>query len=360
MKKRIGILTSGGDCPDLNATIRGVAKACFELMGEENVEIIGIANGYYGLIHNMCRVMQPAEFSGILTQGGTILGTKRQPFKMMTVIGEDNVDKVKNMRETYQKQKLDCLLTLGGNGTHKTSHLLAQEGLNVIGLPKTIDNDIFGTDVTFGFHTAVDTATDAIDRLHTTAASHSRILVCEIMGNKAGWLTLNAGLAGGADIILIPEIPYDIDRVCEALMKRAGSGKSFSIMAVAEGAFDQDEAKLKKKDRARKREEAGIITATSRIAAQVQAATGIEARVCVPGHMLRGGSPSAYDRILATKFGVHAAKLIANEKYGRTVAMVNGKVTSNKLEDIAGKTKFVDPKDQLVVTAKRIGVSFGD
>ena len=360
MKKRIGILTSGGDCPGLNATIRGVAKACFELMGEENVEIVGISNGYYGLIHNLCRVMQPGDFSGILTQGGTILGTKRQPFKMMTVIGEDNVDKVKNMRETYQKQKLDCLLTLGGNGTHKTSHLLAQEGLNVIGLPKTIDNDIFGTDVTFGFHTAVDTATDAIDRLHTTAASHSRILVCEIMGNKAGWLTLNAGLAGGADIILIPEIPYDIDRVCEALMKRAGSGKSFSIMAVAEGAFDQDEAKLKKKDRARKREEAGIITATSRIAAQVQAATGIEARVCVPGHMLRGGSPSAYDRILATKFGVHAAKLIANEKYGRTVAMVNGKVTSNKLEDIAGKTKFVDPKDQLVVTAKRIGVSFGD
>ena len=360
MKKRIGILTSGGDCPGLNATIRGVAKACFELMGEENVEIIGISNGYYGLIHNLCRVMQPGDFSGILTQGGTILGTKRQPFKMMTVIGEDNVDKVKNMRETYQKQKLDCLLTLGGNGTHKTSHLLAQEGLNVIGLPKTIDNDIFGTDVTFGFHTAVDTATDAIDRLHTTAASHSRILVCEIMGNKAGWLTLNAGLAGGADIILIPEIPYDIDRVCEALMKRAGSGKSFSIMAVAEGAFDQDEAKLKKKDRARKREEAGIITATSRIAAQVQAATGIEARVCVPGHMLRGGSPSAYDRILATKFGVHAAKLIATEKYGRTVAMVNGKVTSNKLEDIAGRTKFVDPKDQLVVTAKRIGVSFGD
>ena len=360
MKKRIGILTSGGDCPGLNATIRGVAKACFELMGEENVEIIGISNGYYGLIHNMCRVMQPNEFSGILTQGGTILGTKRQPFKMMTVIGDDNVDKVKNMVETYKKQKLDCLLTLGGNGTHKTSHLLAQEGLNVIGLPKTIDNDIYGTDVTFGFHTAVDTATDAIDRLHTTAASHSRILVCEIMGNKAGWLALNAGIAGGADIILIPEIPYDIDKVCDAVMKRAASGKSFSILAVAEGAFDKDEAKLKKKDRARKREEAGILTATGRIAAQVQAATGIDTRVCVPGHMLRGGSPSAYDRILATKFGVHAAQLIEKEKYGRTVAMVNGKVTANKLADIAGLTKFVSPKDQLVITAKKIGVSFGD
>ena len=360
MKKRIGILTSGGDCPGLNATIRGVAKACFELMGEDNVEIVGISNGYYGLIHNMCRVMQPSEFSGILTQGGTILGTKRQPFKMMTVIGDDNVDKVKNMVETYKKQKLDCLLTLGGNGTHKTSKLLADEGLNVIGLPKTIDNDIYGTDVTFGFHTAVDTATDAIDRLHTTAASHSRILVCEVMGNKAGWLTLYAGLAGGADIILIPEIPYDIDKVCDAVMKRTANGKSFSILAVAEGAFDKDEAQLKKKDRARKREEAGIITATGRIAAQIQASAGIDTRVCVPGHMLRGGSPSAYDRILATKFGVHAAKLIANEKYGRTVALVNNKVTSNKLEDIAGLTKFVSKKDQMVVTAKRIGVSFGD
>ena len=360
MKKRIGILTSGGDCPGLNATIRGVAKACFELMGEDNVEIVGISNGYYGLILNMCRVMQPSEFSGILTQGGTILGTKRQPFKMMTVIGDDNVDKVKNMVETYKKQKLDCLLTLGGNGTHKTSKLLADEGLNVIGLPKTIDNDIYGTDVTFGFHTAVDTATDAIDRLHTTAASHSRILVCEVMGNKAGWLTLYAGLAGGADIILIPEIPYDIDKVCDAVMKRTANGKSFSILAVAEGAFDKDEAQLKKKDRARKREEAGIITATGRIAAQIQASTGIDTRVCVPGHMLRGGSPSAYDRILATKFGVHAAKLIANEKYGRTVALVNNKVTSNKLEDIAGLTKFVSKKDQMVVTAKRIGVSFGD
>ncbi|WP_276774172.1 6-phosphofructokinase, partial [Ruminococcus champanellensis] len=330
MMKRIGILTSGGDCPGLNATIRGVAKACFQQFGTDKVEIVGISNGYYGLIHNLCRDMNPSDFSGILTQGGTILGTKRQPFKMMTVIGEDNVDKVKNMKETYKKQKLDCLLTLGGNGTHKTSYLLAQEGLNVIGLPKTIDNDIYGTDVTFGYQTAVDIATDAIDRLHTTAASHSRILVCEVMGNKAGWLTLSAGIAGGADIILIPEIPYDIEKVCEALLKRAANGKSFSIMAVAEGAFDVEEAKLKKKQRAQKRAEAGILTATSRIAAQVQASTGIDTRVCVPGHMLRGGSPNAYDRLLATKLGVHAAKLIAQERYGRSVAIVGGKVTSNK------------------------------
>ncbi|MDE6520589.1 MAG: ATP-dependent 6-phosphofructokinase [Ruminococcus sp.] len=360
MKRRIGILTSGGDCPGLNATIRGVAKACYERFGEDNVEIVGISNGYYGLINNLCKDMSPSSFSGILTQGGTIFGTKRQPFKMMQVIGEDNVDKVKNMTETYKKQKLDCLLTLGGNGTHKTSKLLADEGLNVIGLPKTIDNDIFGTDVTFGFHTAVDIATDVIDRLHTTAASHSRILVCEIMGNKAGWLTLNAGIAGGADIIIIPEIPYDIDKVCDAVMARSASGKTFSILAVAEGAFDVNEAKMKKKERAKKRAEAGITTATSRIAAQIQANTGIEARVCVPGHMLRGGAPSAYDRILSTQFGVHAAYLISKEKYGRTVAKIGNKITSNKLEDIAGKTKFVDTEDHLVIAAKDIGVSFGD
>ena len=357
-KKRIGILTSGGDCPGLNATIRGVAKACYERMGEDNVEIVGISNGYYGLIHGLCRDMQPSEFSGILTQGGTILGTKRQPFKMMTVIGEDNVDKVKNMKETYKKQKLDCLLTLGGNGTHKTSKLLADEGLNVIGLPKTIDNDLYGTDVTFGFHTAVDIATDVLDRLHTTAASHSRIIVCEIMGNKAGWLTLYAGIAGGADIILLPEIPYDIDRVCDAVVRRAQKGKTFSILAVAEGVNDVQTAKLKKKEREKYRAENGNDTA--RIAAQIEKSTGIEARVCVPGHMLRGGTPSAYDRLLATQFGVHAAKLIAEEKFGRTVAYVDGKVTANKLDDIAGKKKLVDPKGQQVQTARDLGISFGD
>ena len=360
MKRRIGILTSGGDCPGLNATIRGVAKACYERFGEDNVEIVGISNGYYGLINNLCKDMSPSSFSGILTQGGTIFGTKRQPFKIMQVIGDDNVDKVKNMKETYKKQKLDCLLTLGGNGTHKTSKLLADEGLNVIGLPKTIDNDIYGTDVTFGFHTAVDIATDVIDRLHTTAASHSRILVCEIMGNKAGWLTLNAGIAGGADIIIIPEIPYDIDKVCDAVMARSASGKTFSILAVAEGAYDINEAKMKKKERAKKRAEAGIITATSRIAAQIQANTGMEARVCVPGHMLRGGAPSAYDRVLSTQFGVHAAYLISKERYGRTVAKIGNKITSNKLEDIAGKTKFVDTENHLVIAARDIGVSFGD
>ena len=359
MKKRVGILTSGGDCPGLNATIRGVAKALYARFGE-NVEIVGILNGYHGLITGEYKEMCEDDFRGILTLGGTILGTKRTPFKLMRVVEEDKIDKVAAMKKTYKDAKLDCLLCLGGNGTHKTANLLSQEGLNIIGLPKTIDNDIYGTDVTFGFHTAVDIATEVIDRIHTTAGSHSRVMCIEIMGNKAGWLTLNAGIAGGADIILIPEIPYDIDKVCESVLKRSESGKNFSIVAVAEGVFDQNEAQLKKKERARLRAEAGITTATNRIAAQIQSKTGLETRTCVPGHMLRGGSPSAYDRILATQFGVHAAKLISQEKYGRTVAKIGGKITANKLEDIAGKTKFVDPSDQLVKTAKNLGISFGD
>lgn len=356
MKKRIGILTSGGDCPGLNATIRGVVKACYELMGE--VEIVGIQNGYYGLINNISKEMKPSDFSGILTLGGTILGSKRQPFKMISVVGEDNVDKVKSMKTTYKNLKLDCLLTLGGCGTHKTANLLSGEGLNIIGLPKTIDNDIFGTDYTFGYHTAIDIGTDVIDRLHTTAQSHSRVMVCEIMGNKVGWLTLSVGLAGGADIILIPEIPYNIDKVITAITERAERGKTFSIVAVAEGAFDIVESKMKKKDRLKKREEEGLTTATNRIVSQIQKATGIDTRACVPGHMLRGGSPNATDRLLATKLGVHAAELVKAENYGRTVALIGNKITSNALSDIAGIMKFIPTDDQSINVAKNIGISF--
>ena len=294
MKKRVGILTSGGDCPGLNATIRGVAKALYARMGD-NVEIVGIANGYSGLINGDYREMNEDDFRGILTLGGTILGTKRTPFKLMRVVEDDNIDKVAAMKKTYKAAKLDCLLCLGGNGTHKTANLLSQEGLNIIGLPKTIDNDIYGTDVTFGFHTAVDIATDVIDRIHTTAGSHSRVMCIEIMGNKAGWLTLYSGIAGGADIILLPELPYDIDRVCEAVERRAKKGSNFSILAVAEGAINTEEARMKRKDWMAKRAEAGLgTTATNRIAKQVEELTGAETRICVPGHMQRGGSPSAF------------------------------------------------------------------
>ncbi|MCH5196130.1 MAG: 6-phosphofructokinase [Oscillospiraceae bacterium] len=358
-KMRIGILTSGGDCPGLNATIRGVAKATYETFGD-NVEIVGIYDGYHGLIHGDYKEMTRSDFSGILTTGGTILGTKRTPYKMMQIIEDDNVDKVKEMKQTYKDLRLDCLFTLGGNGTHKTANMLSEEGLNVIGLPKTIDNDIYGTDVTFGFHSAVDIGTEVIDRIHTTANSHSRIMVIEIMGNKAGWLTLYSGIAGGADIILIPEIPYDIDKVSKACKKRADAGKAFSIIAVAEGAYDIEEAKMKKKERAQARAEAGIVTATTRIAKEIGFKTGLETRTVVPGHILRGGSPSAYDRVLATQFGAHAAKLLKTEKFGYSVAMVDGVITENPLADVAMKTKFVPENHQLVKTARSIGISFGD
>lgn len=303
--------------------------------------------------------MKQSDFSGILTLGGTILGTSRQPFKTIRVIGEDSLDKVANMKANYKKMGLDCLLTLGGNGTHKTANLLSEEGLNVIGLPKTIDNDLWGTEVTFGFHTAVEIATDVIDRIHTTAASHGRVMVVELMGHKAGWLTLYAGIAGGADIIILPEIPFDMEAVVNAVARRAKNGKLFSIVAVAEGALDTEEAKLKKKQRAAQRAERGEKTASERIARAIEAATGMETRTVVPGHVQRGGSPCAYDRVLSTQFGVYAANLIANDVYGVSVAMANHEVTHNPLSEIAGKTKFVTPDCQMVRVAQNMGISFG-
>ncbi len=355
MKRRIGILTSGGDCPGLNAAIRGVARAAYEMF---DTEIIGIHDGYRGLIQGDYQVMDRSQFSGILTLGGTILGTSRQPFRNMKVIGNDNVDKVAAMKANYKAMKLDCLVILGGNGTHKTANLLSQEGLNVIGLPKTIDNDLYGTDFTFGFHTAVDIATDVIDRIHTTACSHGRCMVIEIMGNKAGWLTLYSGIAGGADVILIPEIPYEIERVAKVVEARANAGKSFSILAVAEGAMDKEEAKMKKKEREAKRA-ASPQSISQRIAAQLQDIAGVEARAVIPGHIQRGGSPSAYDRVLSTQFGVHAAELIRDGIFGVSVALVGNTVTHNPLSEIAGVPKLVPTDHQMVQIARNIGISFG-
>ena len=357
MKRRIGILTSGGDCPGLNAARRGVARAAYEMF---DAEIVGVVDGYRGLIQGEYKEMKQSDFSGILTLGGTILGTSRQPYKYMRVIGDDNVDKVAEMKANYKKMKLDCLVTLGGNGTHKTANLLSEEGLNVIGLPKTIDNDIWGTEVTFGFHTAVDIATDVIDRIHTTATSHGRVMVIEIMGNKAGWLTLYSGVAGGADVVLLPEIPYDIDNVVRAVNARAKRNKSFSIIAVAEGAMDKKEAGMKRKERVAARAEEGFTTISARIARQIEQKTGIETRAVVPGHIQRGGSPSAYDRVLATRFGVHAAELIRDGVYGVSVALKGDEVIHNPLSEVAGITKFVPPEHQMVRIARNIGIRFGD
>lgn len=357
MKRRIGILTSGGDCPGLNAAIRGVARAAYEMF---DAEIIGISNGYAGLIDDEWQEMKKSDFSGILTLGGTILGTSRRPFRNMRVVEDDGVDKVAAMKKTYKNLKLDCLVTLGGNGTHKTANLLSEEGLNVIGLPKTIDNDIYGTDFTFGFHTAVDIATECIDRLHTTASSHGRTMVVEIMGNKAGWLTLYAGVAGGADVILLPEIPYDIKEVAKAVGDRAKSKKAFSIVAVAEGAMSKEEAKMKKKERAEFRSTLPYDCISKRIAVELQELAGVEARAVVPGHIQRGGSPSAYDRVLSTQFGVHAAELIRDEIYGVTVALDGNEIIHNKLKDIAGVPKPVPKDDHVLVTARNMGINLGD
>lgn len=354
----IGILTSGGDCPGLNAAIRGVAKASYEMF--DDVTIYGIQDGYYGLIHGKYKVMEPFDFSGILTLGGTILGTSRQPFKKMREVGDDNIDKVASMIEHYKKMNLHCLITIGGNGTHKTANLLSKEGLNVIGLPKTIDNDLWGTDVTFGFHTAIDIATDVVDRIHTTATSHKRVMIIELMGHKAGWLNLYAGVAGGADIILIPEIPFDISKVIEAVENRAKEGKNFSIVAIAEGAVSIKESQMKKKELSDYRNQSGFYSVAHRIATKIQEKSGLETRVVSPGHTVRGGSPSAYDRILSTQFGVHAAELIRDKRFGRTVALKDNKVTSNKLSSVAGKLKLVPQNCEMIDAARRLGISFGD
>lgn len=357
MKKRIGILTSGGDCPGLNATIRGVAKAAYGMM---DCEIVGIKDGFQGLIDDDLIEMSPKDFSGILTRGGTILGSHRTPFKKMRKIESDGVDKVANMIHTYNKHKLDCVVCLGGAGTHKNANLLREEGLNVIGLPKTIDNDIWGTDMTFGFHTAVDIATEVIDRIHTTADSHDRVMLVEIMGNKAGWLTLYSGVAGGADVIIVPEIPYDEDVVVEALKKRHKGGKNFSIIAIAEGAKSVEEAAMSKKEFKEFRESMSFSAVSYRLADIIAKKTGLETRVTIPGHQQRGGSPSPADRVLATKLGAYAAKLISEDHYGMTVSLVSDKVLATPLEEVAGKAKTVPLDHNLFQTGKLIGINFGN
>ena len=355
---RIGMLTSGGDCQSLNATMRGVAKALYKMF--EDVEIIGFEDGYKGLMYADYQIMKPSDFSGILTKGGTILGTSRQPFKLMRVPDENGLDKVEAMKHTYRKLKLECLVVLGGNGSQKTANLLREEGLNVVSLPKTIDNDLWGTDVTFGFQSAINVAANAIDCIHTTAASHGRVFIVEVMGHKVGWLTLYAGIAGGADIVLIPEIPYDIDKVVEAIDKRTKAGKGFTILAVAEGAISKEDAALSKKEYKEKLANRKHPSVSYELADQILEKTGVEVRITVPGHTQRGGSPCPYDRVLSTRLGAAAAQLILKEEYGYMVGIVNGKCKKVPLAEVSGKLKMVSPDDQIIRQAKLTGISFGD
>lgn len=355
---RIGMLTSGGDCQALNAAMRGVAKTLFN--SNEEVEMYGFLNGYQGLIHGRFRLLTYDDFSGILTKGGTFLGSSRTPFKTIQVIEEDGIDKVAAMKQTYYKLQLDCLVILGGNGTHKTANLLSEQGLNVVTLPKTIDNDLWGTDMTFGFQSAVDIATDCIDMIHTTAASHGRIFIVEIMGHKVGWLPLNAGMAGGADIILIPEIPYDIEKIAEKIKERHDRGASFTILAVAEGAISKKDAKLSKKELEKKRAESPYPSVSYEIAAKLNKKTGYDVRVTVPGHTQRGGTPCPYDRVFASRLGSEAGKLILKKEFGFMVGYKNREIVKVPLKDVAGKLKMVDPDASIIKEAKMLGISFGD
>lgn len=353
LTRTFGILTAGGDCPGLNAAIRGVCRASYDRYG---MKILGIASGYRGLIEGDVRPLSPADFSGILTRGGTILGTSREkPFKS-TEIGED---KVKAIKANYHKYKFDCLVVLGGNGTTTTGYLLSQAGLNVLSLPKTIDNDIEGTERSFGFHSAMAICTDAIDRVHSIAASHNRVMVIETMGHKTGWLALYSGIAGGGDVIIIPEMPYNIKIISRHLTKRARSGKSFSIVVVAEGALSAEEAQMDKKDRRKLWAESGLPSAAYRVARKIEEETGMETRATVLGHVQRGGIPSASDRVLATRLGTAAADMLAQGEYGKMVAQIGSEIGAVDLSVPAGKTKKVPKNDSLLDTAAAVGTCLG-
>ena len=339
--------------------MRGIVKTLFHNI-DGGIEIFGFEDGYQGLIYGRYREMGYGDFSGILTRGGTILGTSRTPFKLLDTPGEDGVEKVPAMLHTYHKLNLDCLFVLGGNGSTKTANRLREEGCNVISLPKTIDNDTYGTDITFGFTSAIDVATKCIDDIHTTANSHRRVFVIEIMGHKVGWIPLYAGVAGGADVILIPEIPYDMDNVIRAIEARDGNGGRFAIIAVAEGAISKQEAAMKKKEYKKKVAARVKPSVVYDIAEEIAARTDREVRVAIPGHTQRGGQPDAMDRIFATQCGVEAAKACMEGAYGVMIAQVAGKMCRVPLEEVAGKLKYVDPESDLVREAKALGISFGD
>ena len=371
--QRIGILTAGGDSPGLNAAIRGVGKTA---LGYYGMEIIGFRDGFRGLVENRRLKLDKSTLAGILTVGGTILGTSRDKPHRMVIDGRTR-DMTDVIKENYKEWGLDCIVCLGGGGTQKNALRLHEAGLNVITLPKTIDNDVAMTDSTFGFATALDIATETIDRLHSTAHSHHRIIVAEIMGHRSGWLALGAGIAGGADVILIPEIPYDVVKIAEAIRRRSRNGTNFSIVAVAEGAMSRDDARAldfaeKKLERAKTlhdKKEAKVELATLevrhagntlRLAKQLEELTHLESRVTILGYVQRGGTPSAADRVLATRLGSACTDLIHEEHYGVMVAARGDGTEPVPLEKVAGKRKIVPSDHSWVKTARRVGTCLGD
>jgi phosphofructokinase-like protein len=352
--RSVGILTSGGDCPGLNASIRGVAKAC---IGTYGMEVIGILDGFTGLVENRIIHLSDRELVGLLTLGGTILGTSRnKPNKMPRPDGTTR-DMTGAAVETYRRLNLDCLVCIGGGGTAKNALILKKAGLNVLTLPKTIDNDVAETDISFGYDSAMSIATEAIDRLHTTASSHQRIILVDIMGHNAGWLALGASLAGGADVCLIPEIPFHPDRVIKSLEQRRVKGRRFSIVAVAEGAMTAEEASRENKD------EPGNIhqhVTSAQLAVELEKALGMETRVTTLGHVQRGGMPTATDRLLATQLGCVAARLIAEGTFGVMVAVKGNHFEPVPLEKVAGVRKTIPLDHPMIRTARLIGLCLGD
>ena len=360
-RKNLGVLTAGGDCPGLNAVIRAVSKTA---MNDYGMNVIGFRDGFFGLVKNKSIQLHRDDVSGILTRGGTILGTsnRHNPFRW----AEERKGKIihrnmsRNAVTTYRRLRLDGLVCIGGEGTMAIAGELIKCGLNVVGVPKTIDNDLAGTDQTFGFDTAVQTATEAIDKLHDTAQSHHRVMIVETMGRYAGWLTLAAGIAGGGDIILLPEIHYDIRKICAVLAARTRFGKRFSIVVVAEGARPHGGDMVVSKIDKSSHDPIRLGGIGQFLARQIEETGGLETRVTVLGHLQRGGTPTSYDRVLCTRYGVFAAHLAGQSCYGNMAALRGTEIVSVPIASIAGKVRTVPLDHPLIATARSVGTCFGD
>ncbi len=362
MSKTLGILTGGGDCPGLNAVIRAVVKTA---MGKYGWNVIGFRDGFRGLVKNDFIDFSCVSVSGILDKGGTILGSsnKDNPFKFIVMNEngqEEFVDMSSKCIENIKENGIEYMIMVGGDGTLTSARDFARMGVKVIGVPKTIDNDLAGTDLTFGFMTAVDTATDAVDKLHSTAESHQRAMILEVMGRNAGWIALYSGLAGGADVILIPEIPYDIDKVCDALRRREASGKHFSIIVVAEGAKPIGGDVVIRQIVEDSPDPIRLGGIGNKLAVDIEKKIKTETRVTVLGYLQRGGHPNAQDRLICTEYGAGAVEAINAGESGVMVALVNNEIKTIPLDQAVNKLKLVDPDSGYVQIAKDIGVSFGN
>ena len=361
IKKKIGVLTGGGDCPGLNAVIRAIVKTAINIYG---YEIVGFKDGYEGLVYNKFKKLGLDDVSGILDKGGTILGTTNSFDPFCMVVDHDGEkqerDMSNRMLDTIKMHQIECLIAIGGINTISIAHRLSQKGVNVIAVPKTIENDISGTDTSFGFITGVNTATEAIDKLHSTAESHHRVMILEVIGRRAGWVALESGIAGGADIILIPEIPYDINSISRSILKRKNSGKGFSIICVAESCKPIGSHLAKKSDKIEDEDRQKFNGVGSRIAKELEKLTSLEARVTVLGYLQRGGEPSPSDRLLTTRLGVEAVNLVAKGEYNRMAGIINQQLSPIDLSEVVGKVRFVPVDGELVKIARNMGVSFGD